>query len=543
MGVSQSLTSRPVVGGRIVAVGLGLCLALGTPGTVAQAGVGTLDNATTVGTALLAFMDRYPGSPEGYIRDSYASETYSDSPDDAQNVPELTNVAMGVPRDDPSTTFDDSAMLVVAAQTGGIPPATTVAEDDVGLALDTNGDYVDDYWMPAFDPPLELGAIYVSDIWGNDGAGTWRDTGYSAAWMRRESGYMALLDWRDLGLESVRVAFMLGDGSDLADHFDWAPDDYTGALRTLPVPPSEPLGVTAQPGLGTSVTVSWQAPGEPGPVALEYYVATAAPGGATCTNVSLSTLQCSIQGLAVGQSYTFTVVAYNFFGQSSPPSAPSPPITIALPPAPSPPVISPPLISAPVISAPSAPLDVTALALDGRAVVHWTAPLQPGVHVLRLEYVATADPGGATCTAGGPITYCVMYRLVNGQAYTFTVVARNEAGASPASAPSLPVTPLAPVVTVKVKAVSGLSKLKVDVDPNRGTVAGGTIDERHIKYWTFKVQVRLADGSWKTLKRTYRTLGSKETRTVNLKRGTYRVVVNPKYGYVGTTSAEVRLKK
>lgn len=528
MSISFSRRTIPDCGSRVVAVGLGLCLALGAPGGAAHAGVVALDDEAAVATALFAFMDRYPDSPESYIRDGYASQTYMDSVDDAQNVPELWNVAMGVPHDDPTTSFDDTAMLVVAAQTGGFPAGPTVAGDYAVLALDATGDNVDDFVSFTPDEPLDLDSVYVSAVWRDQGAGGLVDTGYSAAWMRREGGYMALLDWQAIGLRSVRVAFMLSDGSGLTDHYDWAPDDYTGELRTLPVPPSEPVGVSAEVIAANTVTVRWQAPLDPGPIALEYYTATADPGGATCTDPH-SAMRCSLTGLEAGQTYTFTVVAYNFFGQSSPPSAPSAPVII--------PVVPSPRVN----MAPSPPVDVTAVPLNGRVAVHWSVPVQPGTLRI-LEYIATAAPGGTTCNAG-PSTACVVWGLVNGQDYTFTVVARNAAGTSPPSAPSLPVTPMAPVVTVRVKAVSGVSKLKVDVDPNRGTVARGTPDERQIQYWTFKVQVKRRDGSWKTLKKTYRTLGSKETRTVNLKKGTYRVVVNPKYGYVGSTSAEVRLKR
>jgi hypothetical protein len=88
-----------------------------------------------------------------------------------------------------------------------------------------------------------------------------------------------------------------------------------------------------------------------------------------------------------------------------------------------------------------------------------------------------------------------------------------------------------PSVLVRVKAVAGGSKLFVDVDPNKGR-----------GYWRFQVQQQRKSGSWKALK-TYTTKGTKETRTINLKRGTYRVVVRAKYGYQGATSAEVFLKK
>ena len=78
-----------------------------------------------------------------------------------------------------------------------------------------------------------------------------------------------------------------------------------------------------------------------------------------------------------------------------------------------------------------------------------------------------------------------------------------------------------PTARVKIKAVSARSKLKVDVNPNMGS-----------KYWTFQVQRKNLDGSWKALK-TYRTWGSTEKRTLNLRKGTYRVWVNPKFGHQG----------
>ncbi len=117
-------------------------------------------------------------------------------------------------------------------------------------------------------------------------------------------------------------------------------------------------------------------------------------------------------------------------------------------------------------------------------------------------------------------------------------VAANDGLPWPVFAPYVPPAPPAPVVQpaptarVKIKAVSARSKLKVDVNPNLGT-----------KYWTFQVQRKNADGTWKAHK-TYRTQGSKETRTVNLRRGTYRVWVNPKLWYQGAMSPnEVTLRR
>ena len=102
----------------------------------------------------------------------------------------------------------------------------------------------------------------------------------------------------------------------------------------------------------------------------------------------------------------------------------------------------------------------------------------------------------------------------------------------------VPVAPPAPApvpvasAAVKVKATSGKSKLFVDVNPNAGS-----------GYWTFRVEKwQQATDTWKPLK-SYRTKGSKETRTVNLPKGWYRVVVFDKYGFTGTTSDLVYLKR
>jgi subtilisin family serine protease len=88
-----------------------------------------------------------------------------------------------------------------------------------------------------------------------------------------------------------------------------------------------------------------------------------------------------------------------------------------------------------------------------------------------------------------------------------------------------------PAARVSVWPVSGASKLRVDVDPDRGR-----------GYWSFRVQRKAADGSWRDL-RAYRTAGARERRTLNLRGGSYRVVVKAQHGHRGVTSAEVYLRR
>jgi hypothetical protein len=94
----------------------------------------------------------------------------------------------------------------------------------------------------------------------------------------------------------------------------------------------------------------------------------------------------------------------------------------------------------------------------------------------------------------------------------------------------LAVTGWEPKVGVALVANADRSKLVVNVDPDKGS-----------GHWTFRVQRQRANKTWTTLRRTYRTQGAAETRTVNLPAGTYRVRINARYGYGVTTSTPVTL--
>jgi hypothetical protein len=194
--------------------------------------------------------------------------------------------------------------------------------------------------------------------------------------------------------------------------------------------PSAPINVVGPPGAPTSavgsyipgttyVVVSWVAPTNNGGSAITNYTVTTSPGGATCTSSSTS---CTITGLSVGQTYTFSVVAANIYG-SGPSSGVSPPVTI----------------TAPTGVGPSAPTGVTATAIPGTesVTVYWSAANPNGGTI--TGYTATASPGGQNCSTTGAL-FCTITGLTQGQTYTFSVVAYGTNGTSSPSSPSAPVT-------------------------------------------------------------------------------------------------------
>ena len=193
--------------------------------------------------------------------------------------------------------------------------------------------------------------------------------------------------------------------------------DSPASLPSDPVTPrttpNAPNAVTGAPG-DKQVTVSWTPPTDNGGSSVTQYQVTAAPGGQTCTT---STTSCTVEGLTNGQPYTFTVVATNAVGDS-PASGPADPVTPR--------------------STAGAPSAVSGTPGDKQVKVSWTAPGDNGGSSV-TQYQVTASTNGATCTTGG--TSCTVEGLANGQPYTFTVVATNDAGDSPASDPSDPVTP------------------------------------------------------------------------------------------------------
>jgi hypothetical protein len=160
-----------------------------------------------------------------------------------------------------------------------------------------------------------------------------------------------------------------------------------------------------------AVDVIWSA--SPSDDVIEY-TAVASPSGRSC---STATLTCSISGLRNGTAYTITVTARSQAGSSDAVSAGRMAIPTAVA---------------------SAPRDVQVRPKPSALHVRWNPPRDDGGTKIS-EYVATAWPGGKTCTTR--TTSCVIRALAPKTDYSITVRAMNSAGAgaiSPGSAITRP---------------------------------------------------------------------------------------------------------
>lgn len=176
---------------------------------------------------------------------------------------------------------------------------------------------------------------------------------------------------------------------------------------------------------------------------------------------------------------------------------------------------------------PTSPRNVQAVAGDRAAQVSWSAPADAGSTPV-TGYIVTSYPDGRSCTTSG--LTCVVTGLTNQQSYTFGVVAVSASGTS-APTTSDAVIPQ-PFTKVIVRAKRSGRVLHVNVNPN---LTGS-------KYWRFRVIRITAKGTWVS-KRAFRTRGAGETRTIDMPKGRYWVVVLPKYGYQATVSRAVTLRR
>lgn len=88
-------------------------------------------------------------------------------------------------------------------------------------------------------------------------------------------------------------------------------------------------------------------------------------------------------------------------------------------------------------------------------------------------------------------------------------------------------------VSCSASATSHSSKIKVNVGP----------DQPGNRYYVFQVQRQRKNGSIYSYSGLVKTQGIKETRTINVPKGTYRVQCLGKYGFASSTSRTISIKK
>ncbi|HEX8004658.1 MAG TPA: fibronectin type III domain-containing protein [Mycobacteriales bacterium] len=269
-----------------------------------------------------------------------------------------------------------------------------------------------------------------------------------------------------------------------------SPASDASAPVTAASAPGAPTGVTASPGEGKA-TVSWTAPAADNGSAITGYTITASPGGAT-ESVNGTTLTKEFGGLTNGTAYKFTVKATNAVG-TSPASAESAPVT--------------------PFTVPDAPTGVTGTPADGAVNVSWTAPSFNGGSAI-TGYTVTASPGNATKSVDGTATTAMVTGLTNGTAYTFTVKATNDRGASAASAPSAAITPYTvPGAPTTVQGTPGDGQVTVTWEAPAST-GGSPITEYVVTATPGGTQKKTADGSTLNLVFDGLTNGTAYTFTV-----------------------------
>lgn len=235
-----------------------------------------------------------------------------------------------------------------------------------------------------------------------------------------------------------------------------SPSQPVNPVAPVEVLPGIPTDLVVFPGDGQALAY-WAAPAAVRNATVTGYTVTANPypagsGGTqsvepiTCTTTGATT--CSLPGLTNGQQYTFTVqaAAGTNLGAVSP----------AMPPL----WIYQGLAGLP----PGVPTAVQAVAGDGQATVSWRAP-QSTAGTNSLDYVVTANPGGATCSAAAQVS-CAITGLASGTDYTFTVAAMIGGSAGPASDAAGPINPtVVPAAPIDVRAAPGPGEASVSWAP------------------------------------------------------------------------------
>jgi subtilisin family serine protease len=167
-------------------------------------------------------------------------------------------------------------------------------------------------------------------------------------------------------------------------------------------PACKPQTVTATVA-NAATTLTWTEPASPNGSELTGYTATLSPGGASCST-NAATLTCTISGLTNNTTYTASVRGVNAIGTS----------------------VQAATVNVTPLGVPLPITNLVAGAGNNSLVMTWNQQAGDGPGI---SYVATATPGGASCSVLGGTT-CTISGLTNGVTYTVSVVGTNSLGAA-----------------------------------------------------------------------------------------------------------------
>ncbi|MGH9171745.1 MAG: fibronectin type III domain-containing protein, partial [Acidimicrobiales bacterium] len=218
-------------------------------------------------------------------------------------------------------------------------------------------------------------------------------------------------------------------------------DSGTVSVIDGQVSPAAPVVQSSSAGNG-EISLSWSVPSSGALPVLSYLVTVApASGQAVVVAVPASQLSATVGGLGNGRRYKVSVTADDSVGAGTPSAG------VSLTPA----------------GPPSAPIVVSAVPGNARAVVSWTAAVANGAPI--SSYAVTSYAGSvakAAVKVSASKTSTVFKGLTNGTAYSFVVTAKNRVGTSGPSYPSAPVTPATvPSAPASPKASIGNGKVTV----------------------------------------------------------------------------------
>ena len=181
---------------------------------------------------------------------------------------------------------------------------------------------------------------------------------------------------------------------------------WGNSVSDVALRPAPPTAVAASPGT-EAVTATWDPPVFTGGQPITSYIATASPGGQSCT--ANAATNCTIEGLVAGGTYTVTVTATNSIGTSAA-STPSAPVIPSAKPA--------------VLQRPGSVSHLKAKVRRGKVRVKWVRAVSVDFYRVRIS-----KPGGKTYKAWHRTTQrSFTAKVKHGKKYRLQVVAVNAAG-------------------------------------------------------------------------------------------------------------------